>query len=161
MENILNFVVVGTDHRFQENSCELEAILRSLARSSFVAPLGAFAEEYSERFGIESPAQKLAKEFKIRWFNIDMTTQERSEAGILEAQSNRPGMFQPNVTYRIPSDDIREDAWVEKLVRNASGTSIVVCGYLHFESRARKLRAKGYTVDQRVFLETVPEIRQV
>lgn len=160
MENILNFVVVGTDHRFQEKGPELEAILRSLARSRFIASLSAFAEEYSEQIGIESLAQKLAKELEIRWFNIDMTTQERSEAGILEAQSNRPGMFQPNVTYRIPSDDIREDAWVEKLVRNTFGTTIVVCGYLHCESLARKLRAKGYTVDQRVFLETVPEIRQ-
>ncbi len=160
MVNILNFVVVGTDHRFQENSPELEAILRSLALSRFIAPLGAFAEEYSERIGVESLAQKQAKELQIRWFNIDMTTQERSEAGILEAQSNRPGMFQSNVTFRIPADDIRKNAWVEKLIRNAFGTTIVVCGYLHFESLAGKLEAKGYSVDQRVFLETVPEIRQ-
>jgi hypothetical protein len=157
---MLNFVVVATDHRFQENSPELEAILQSLARSRFIVPLGAFAEEYSERIGTESLAQKLAKQLQIQWFNIDMTPQERFEAGILDAQSNRPGMFQSNVTYRIPSDDIREDAWVEKLVRSALGTTIVVCGYLHLESLAGKLRAKGHTVDQRIFLETVPEIRR-
>ena len=157
---MLNFVVVGTDHRFQENSPELEAILQTLAHSRFIVPLGAFAEEYSESIGTESLAQKLAKQLQIQWFNIDMTPQERFEAGILDAQSNRPGMFQSNVTYRIPSDDIREDAWVEKLVRSAIGTTIVVCGYLHFESLAGKLGAKGYTVDQRIFLETVPEIRQ-
>jgi hypothetical protein len=160
METILNFAVVGTDHRFQENSPELEAILQTLAQSRFIVPLGAFAEEYSERIGAESLAQKLAKQLQIQWFNIDMTPQERFEAGILDAQSNRPGMFQSNVTFRIPSDDIREERWVEKLIRNASGTTIVICGYLHFESLTQKLRARGHTVDQRVFLETVPEIRQ-
>ena len=60
----------------------------------------------------------------------------------------------------IFSDDVREEAWVERLVMNASGTTIVICGYLHFESLAKKLRARGHTVDQRVYLETVPEIRQ-
>jgi hypothetical protein len=117
VENSLNFVVVGTDHRFQENNLELEAILQSLAGSRFVVPLNAIAEEYSERLGSESVAQRLAKQLQIPWFNMDMTTQERSEAGILETQSNRPGMFQPDITYRIPSDDIREESWVDKLTR--------------------------------------------
>ncbi len=160
MENSLNFVVVGTDHRFQENSPELEAILRSLARSRFIPTLGAFAEEYLERLGAESVAQRLAKQLQIPWFNIDMTASERSEAGIYQAQSSRPGMFQANITYRIPSDEVREDAWLGKLVTNASGTMIVICGYLHFDSLTNKLRARGHMVDQRVFLETVPEIRK-
>jgi hypothetical protein len=160
VEDPLNFIVVGTDHRFQENNPELEAILQSLARSRFIVPLRALAEEYLQWFGAESVAQRLANQLQIPWFNIDMTASERSEAGILEAQSSRPGMFQPNITYRIPSDDVREEAWVERLVMNASGTTIVICGYLHFESLAKKLRARGHTVDQRVYLETVPEIRQ-
>jgi hypothetical protein len=160
MENSLAFVVVGTDHRFQESSPEFDAILRSLTQSRFFLPLGAIAEEYSPKIGPESLAQRLASELQIPWFNIDMTTEERLKAGILEAQTNRPGMFQANVTYRIPSDDVREEAWVEKLIKNASGTTIVVCGYLHFDALVKKLKARGQTVDQRVFLEAVPEIRQ-
>lgn len=157
----MNFVIVGTDHRFQENNAELEAILRTLAQSRFVEPLGAFAEEYSDSIGNSSIAHRLAKEFQIQWYNVDMTLQERVDAGILEAQSNRPGMFQSHITYRIPSDDIREEAWIRKLLQEDLGTTIVVCGYLHFESLAQKLRTAGHTIDQRVFLETVPEIRRV
>ena len=40
MENTLNFVVVGTDHRFQESCRELTAILEYLARSRSFLPLG-------------------------------------------------------------------------------------------------------------------------
>jgi hypothetical protein len=156
----VNFVILGTDHRFQETNAELEAILRTLAQSRFVEPLGAFGEEYSDRAANPSIARRLAKELQIEWFNIDMALHERVEAGIFEAQRNRPGMFQSHITYRIPSDDVREEAWIKKLIQSASGTTIVVCGYLHFEALAQKLRAKGHVVDQRVFLETVPEIRQ-
>jgi hypothetical protein len=138
----------------------LEAILQSLAGSRFVLPLGAVAEEYSERIGLETVAQRVAKRRALPWVNIDMTAQERLDAGIYEAQSNRPGMFQPNVTYRIPSDEIQENVWVEKLLRHASGTTIVVCGYLHFEALVKRLQNGGHTVDQRIYLETVPEIRQ-
>lgn len=93
------------------------------------------------------------------WFNLDMTTQEKQTAGILEEQRNRPGMFQETVSYRVPSDDIREEAWVDKLIEAASGTTLVICGYLHFESLVQKLRARGHTVDKRVYLETVPTIK--
>lgn len=156
----MNFVIVGTDHRLQENNAELEAILRSLAQSRFVEPLGAFAEESSEHAGSPSVAHRLANELQIEWFNIDMTVQERVDAGIFEAQSDRPGMFQSHITYRIPSDDIREEFWITKLLHGTYGTTIVVCGYLHCEALVQKLRAKGHVVDQRVFLETVPEIKQ-
>jgi hypothetical protein len=86
MENSLAFVVVGTDHRFQESSPEFDAILRSLTQSRFFLPLSAIAEEYSPKIGMESIAQRLASDLQISWFNIDMTTEERLKAGILKAQ---------------------------------------------------------------------------
>jgi uncharacterized protein YbaP (TraB family) len=88
-----------------------------------------------------------------------MTIEEKQAAGILEEQLNRPGMFQEMSACRIPSDDIREEAWVEKLTSAASGTTLVICGYLHFEPLVQKLRARGHLVDKRVYLETVPTIR--
>jgi hypothetical protein len=160
MENPLSFVVVGTDHGFQESCPELGAILESLARSRSGMPVGAIAEEYLEGVGADTVAQKLARQLGVPWFSIEMTTQERLDAGILEAQSNRPGMFQQHISCRIPSDDLREEAWVSKLLSRSSGTTIVVCGYLHWAALVMKLRARGHTVDQRVFLETVPQIHQ-
>ena len=153
----MNFVVIGTDHRMQQSEASFEAILRSWLVRSYFEPLTAIAEEYSETLG-ESIGQRLAKERHLRWYSLDMTTEEKSDAGILEEQYSRPPS-QAGVTFRVPSDDIREMAWIEKLVQSASGTTIVICGYLHLEPVVKMLRAKGHTVDQRIYLESVPEIR--
>jgi len=156
----VNCMVIGTDHRFQEHDAGLEALLRTWTESRFFEPLTAIAEEYHERLGKSSIAQRIAAERHVDWLNIDMTIQEKQEAGIFEEQSNRPGMFQANVTYRVLSDDIREEAWIRKMTQSiSSGTTIVVCGYLHCASLVQKLRALGHSVDQRIYLESVPEIR--
>lgn len=156
----MNFVVIGTDHRMQHSEAGFEALLRAWLQRSYFEPLIAVGEEYHEAIGASSIAHRLAEEYQLRWYNLDMTTQEKQNAGILEEQRNRPGMFQETVSYRVPSDDIREEAWVHKLVEATSGTTLVICGYLHFDSLVQKLRARGHAVDKRVYLETVPEIRR-
>lgn len=155
----MNFVVIGTDHRMQHSESGFEGLLRAWLNHNFVEPLTAIAEEYHERIGTSSVAQRLAKEHHLRWFNLDMTTEEKHQAGILQEQQGRPGMFQEAVSYRVPSDDIREDAWVAKLIAASSGTTLVICGYLHFEALVQKLHARGDNVDKRVYLETVPVIK--
>lgn len=155
----MNFVVIGTDHRMQYSESGFEALLRVWLDRSYCEPLTAIAEEFHEAIGESSVAQRLAKERQLRWYNLDMTTEEKQKAGILQEQQNRPGMFQGTVTYRLPSDDIRENAWVQKSTDLASGTTLVICGYAHFESLVEKLRAQGHAVDKRVYLETVPAIR--
>jgi hypothetical protein len=150
----MNFVVIGTDHRMQHSEQGFEALLRAWTERRYFEPLAAIAEEYHSDIGTTSVAQKLAKDYQVRWFNLDISIEEKQNAGILEEQQNRPGMFQ-----RIPSDEVREEIWIKKLVEAGSGTTLVVCGYLHFESLVQKLRAKGHTVDQRVYLETVPTIK--
>ena len=155
----MNFVVIGTDHRMQNSDLGFEGLLRGLSQQQFLSPLTDIYEEYHENIGVSSVAKRLAKENKLRWANLDMSIQEKHEAGILAEQLNRPGMFQENVSYRLPSDQVREAAWVEKLSKADGGTALVICGYLHFESVVQMLRAKGYGVDQRVYLETVPTIK--
>jgi hypothetical protein len=49
---------------------------------------------------------------------------------------------------------------MEKLVAQ-SGTVAVVCGYAHLESLVAKLCAGGHAVDKRVYLDTVPGIKEV
>jgi hypothetical protein len=156
----VNFVVIGTDHRMQHSERGLEALLRAFLEQRYFEPLQAIAEEYSDDIG-ESIAQRIVQERKqhgMRWYNLDMTTDEKHDAGILEEQRARPAP-KNGVTFRVPSDDVREDAWVEKLVNSALGTTLVICGYLHYEALVGKLRQKGHTVDKRVHLETVPEIK--
>jgi hypothetical protein len=155
----MNYVVIGTDRRFQHNDQGLEAILRVWLSQRYFEPLVAIAEEFHQAIGGSTVAQKLAGERNLRWFNVDMTDEERRVAGIYREQWNRPGMFQEAVTYRIPSDDVREEAWVRRLFSEGDGTVILICGYLHFESIVQKLRAKGNVVDKRVYLDSVPEIK--
>jgi hypothetical protein len=153
----MNFWVIGTDHTFQHSEKGFEALVRGLIGLQFFEPLRAIAEEYAENIG-GSTCQKIAQERGLHWYNLDMTLEEKRAAGILAEQRSRP-MFQESFAFRLPSDDVREDAWVKKLMSSAQGTTLVICGYLHFEPLVQKLRAQGHAVDKRVYLQTVPEIR--
>jgi uncharacterized protein YbaP (TraB family) len=154
----MNFVVIGTDHRMQHSDSGLEGLMRAWLTKNYIESLKGVAEEYSEKIGA-SIAQRLAHERNLHWYNIDMTMDEKRNAGILEEQENRPS--EKGIAFRVPSDEVREDAWTNKLMSSSSGTTLVICGYLHFNSLVAKLRKKGHAVDQRVYLETVPEIKQI
>lgn len=153
----MNFFVIGTDHRIQNSEPGFAALLRALLEQRYFEPLTAIAEEYHDNLQ-GSTARRLAEELNLRWYNVDMSTEEKHNTGILAEQRSRPGMFQEAVTFRLPSDDVREEAWVKKLTEGQSGTTLVICGYLHFEALVQKLRAGGHIVDKRVYLETVPTI---
>jgi hypothetical protein len=154
----MHFVVIGTDHRLQLNDPGLEGLLERWCDQRFLEPLSAIAEEFHSNIGTESVGMRLAKKRSIRWFQIDMTTDERLAAGIAEAQHSRPSMFQDGVCCRIPSDLIREEFWVRKLTDGALGTTLVICGYLHYAALVERLRVLGHPVDSRVYLEVVPSI---
>jgi hypothetical protein len=153
----MNFVVIGSDHRAQQSDPGLEGVIRPWLDRQYSEPLKAIAEEYAEKIG-NSIGHRLAQERRLLWYNIALTSAEEAKAGILEEQHNRPET-QGNIAFRVLSDDLREDGWIEKLTSQGSGTVLVICGYLHFESLVRKLRERGHSVDQRVYLEKVPEIR--
>lgn len=153
----MNFVVIGTDHNMQSRDPGLEGLLSGFLKLNYIEPLQAIAEEYGENIG-ESIAQRLAQGSGLRWYNLDMTNEEKHKAGILEEQRNRP-ISQAGVAFRLPTDEVREEAWVRKLTGCQSGTTVVICGYLHFEKLVGQLRAQGHVVDTRVYLESVPEIK--
>lgn len=155
----MNFIVIGTAHEFQNRDPGLEGILRAFLDQRYREPLVAIGEEFHDAIGESSLAQRLAFERHLCWCNIDMTDREKADAGILQEQEARRKMVQAGIAFRVASDDLREDAWVEKLVRPGSGTTLVVCGYVHFEPLMKKLRSRGHTTDDsRVYLHTVPQI---
>jgi hypothetical protein len=146
-------VVIGTDHRMQSNDAGFNGLLRGLLTRNFYEPVRAIAEEYHELIG-ESVAQRVARELGLRWYNVDMTDEEKQAAGILKEQHWRRDN---KLTMRVPSDDIREEAWIAK-IDTGPWTTILICGYLHFEPVIKKLRAKGYTVDHFVYVDSVPVV---
>ncbi len=75
--------------------------------------------------------------------------------GIAEEQRTRRESGQQ---VRVPSDEVREQAWVEKLEASGKDHVLVVCGYLHFDGLMQKLKKRGHETAQRVYLESVPDI---
>jgi len=157
----MNFVVIGTDHGFQERDPGLEGLLRAFVKIGFIEPpLSAIGEEYGKKMQEPTIAKRVADDAGLGWFNIDMSIEEREAADILEDQRSRP-ISTETVCYRVSSDEIREEEWVRRLTDGGPGTVIVVCGYLHSGALAAKLRLKGHAVDHRVYLQAVPEIRSI
>jgi len=143
----------------QHSEPGFEGLLRAWLVRQYFEPLEAIAEEYHDSLG-PSLGKRLAQDHGLRWYNLDMTTDEKLKAGILNEQRSRP-ISQDSLAYRVPSDEVREAAWVEKLFSSGSitQTTLVICGYVHFDCLVARLREKGHSVDARVYLETVPEIR--
>lgn len=153
----MNFVVIGIDHNAQLSDCGLEALVRALLDRSHFEPLSAIAEKWDETKG-HSICQRLADERKLCWYNPDLTTEEKRAAGILDEQIARRKL---RGTFRVPSDDVREVAMANRLSQSEPGTTFVICGYLHFEPLVAKLREKGNVVETRVYLPTVPDMKEL
>jgi hypothetical protein len=151
----MNFVVIGIDHRAQTSDCGLEALLGALLDRGHFEPLTAIAEEWDTTKG-ESIGQRLAGERGLHWYNPDLTKEEKAAARILDEQTARRKL---RGVFRVPSDAVREAAWVERLSPSEHGTTFVICGYLHFEALVARLRLGGSVVETRVYIDVVPEIR--
>jgi hypothetical protein len=153
----MTFEVIGTDHRFQQRDVGLHHLLESFFELQYFAgPIQLIAEESDNRWG-NSVARNIAVEHHIEWLSVDMTPEEKAAAGIAEEQ---PARRESGRQVRVPSDDIREQAWVEKLEASGKEHILVVCGYLHLEGLVQKLKIRGHETAQRVYLETVPDINQ-
>lgn len=105
-----------------------------------------------------SIAQKLAygQAPRIPWKNVNMTVQERIEAGIYEALLNRPSHtvevtpgFYRSIDHRIAEDAIREQFFCKEIVQavtaNGSKSGLVLCGDMHADSLKVLLDKMGYT----------------
>jgi hypothetical protein len=92
---------------------------------------------------------------RIPWRNINMSPQERLEAGIWQAYLERPVDFDIHTEtatyYRIPEDDIREDFFKSEILKAASNVNakrvLVMCGAMHAESLKSKLEDEGREVE--------------
>lgn len=92
---------------------------------------------------------------RIAWRNINMSPQERLEAGIWQAYLERPFDFDidtERATYhRIPEDDVREAFFKTDILKAASEVRaqrvLVMCGAMHAEPLKLKLAGDGYETE--------------
>jgi hypothetical protein len=110
-----------------------------------------------------SIAQKVAYEHKprIRWENINMSAQERLEAGIWEALLHRPqhtieeppgSGYLVTIDHRVPEDEIREQFFIAESLEAAecvgSKSILILCGDMHAEFVREVLEARGIHADR-------------
>ncbi len=101
-------------------------------------------------------AQKMVYEHdpRITWKNINMSAQERLEAGIWEALLHRPyhdieepeGSGYPRtIDHRIPEDATREQFFVKESLQAANATGatsiLILCGDMHADFLRQLLEA--------------------
>lgn len=103
-----------------------------------------------------SIAQKMAYEHhpRISWKNINMSAQERLEAGIWEALLHRPqhttqdadGNYR-TVDHRIPEDDARERFFAREVIQAANAVGarsiLALCGHMHVDFLRQILETGG------------------
>lgn len=92
---------------------------------------------------------------RVHWKNINMTSQERLEAGVWDALLYRP--FEMNeersiaIHHRVAEDDIREEFFKEEIIKAARDSSaksvLVLCGDMHTEALKVKLDGAGYPTE--------------
>lgn len=107
-----------------------------------------------------SIAQKIAYEHnpRIPWKSINMSAQERLEAGIWEALLHRgghtieeiPGYYR-TVDHRIPEDDTREQFFAKKSFQAAKAVGaksiLILCGDMHADFLKGILESSGLQVE--------------
>ena len=71
----MKLVILGTDHALQHSDTELRECVATLVESAQITLIG---EEYTPK----SVAHQVADSKGIKWIGIDMSQQERDDAGI-------------------------------------------------------------------------------
>jgi hypothetical protein len=112
------------------------------------------AEEVDANKDIQTFGRELVGEEK--WLSIDMTTEERKQAGIYEQlRGSQPGYDPVSGTFsRINSyykraEGIRENFWLDKIEEwcdqrhVTNGVIIVTCGNIHPRFLAEKIRSRN------------------
>lgn len=163
----MKFLVFAIDHGWQSVPYGLETPESTAAKTRFEKILtqtipdrgvDLICEESDPR--LLSIAQKIAHEHnpRIPWKNIDMSAQERLEAGIWDALLHRPSHtieeipgYYRTVDHRIPEDNIREEFFAKKAIQTAGAAGaksiLILCGDMHTDFLKQILEASQYQVE--------------
>jgi hypothetical protein len=165
----VRFLILAVDHEWQLVPFDLESPDISAAKCQLAKLVSeALTDQRIELVCEESDpcrlsiAQKIAYERNppIPWKNINMSAQERFEAGILEALLHRPRReteelgapgYIHSIDLRIPEDKTREQFFVTESVRGAEGVGatniLILCGDMHADAVKGMLEERGFDVD--------------
>ena len=147
----MNFLIFAIDHGWQSVPHGLESPEIAAAKTQLQNVLAQIITDRGVDLICEesdpcrlSIAQKMVYEHnpRILWTNVNMSAQERLEAGIWEALLHRPAHtieespgYYRTVDHRIPEDAVREEFFAKESIRaaNAAGAKdiLILCGDMH------------------------------
>jgi len=167
----MKFLIVSIEHTFQliplkdevpipEKKEQLRTLVTEVIASRNIDLI---CEESDSCYLSIAQQEAFIHDPRIQWTNINMTAQERLEAGIWEAPLYRPFdtkvLDDHNVVaihYRIPEDDVREEFFKGEILKAATAIAarsvLVLCGAMHTEPLKMKLGAAGHQVETHVDL---------
>jgi len=148
-------VVLGIDHNDQSSDPELKSTISGLIESSAARMI---AEE--NRFRLHTIGYEVAESSGIPWVQIDMSTEQRIEAGIYDKLSNRMQIrgYESNgqpiqaIRYAPVEDGIREEFWLDRIEEFWNGGRVlVICGCLHCVPFSDRAARRGHKVLSKAF----------
>ena len=143
----MNVTVIGLDHNTQARDPTGD-LKRTLADLVAKHGPGLIAEEAN--------TSESTVALSMGGLNMDMSTTERTAAGIQDELLNRPWQFiaQGDCVvgevrdYLRNADAVREAHWVAFILNQRVSSAIVLCGLLHLQPLALKLRERECQVEE-------------
>lgn len=151
-------IVIGVDHKIQHF---IPGIAPNDPRTRLRLRFHAFLREITRRYpvdviceeakhGVESIAEMLAHREGLRYRNVEMTPERRTELGIpLMYPIDVPASeFPPQ--QKAKWNALRESHMVDELLEANAGarTAVVICGVSHLRSLGRALQSKFWRVER-------------
>jgi hypothetical protein len=138
---MIEYAILGTSHEIQSTSKLERPLTDAIAKYS----VRMVAEEYT----LDNPSMACVttKHLHIPYLQIDLFPQEWHAHGIGREMSIRNQYLEVQDVRLSHADAVREDFWLERIEASVDcGRVLVICGYLHVDSLAQKVEARGGTV---------------
>jgi hypothetical protein len=162
----MKFLIISVDHSFQliplkgevpipEKKEQLRSLVMEIIASRNIDLI---CEESDPCYLSIAQQEAYGHEPRIQWTNINMTAQERLEAGIWEGLLYRPYDTKMldyhnavTIHHRVPEDDVREEFFKDEILDAATVTGaksvLILCGMMHTEPLKIKLELAGLQVE--------------
>ncbi len=156
----MRLIILGTDHILQRGDEGLKQRIEALIEVECVTLIG---EEYLPT-GIGG---QVAASKGVPWIEIDMSCQERNDAGIGSLSYRRAQYRADNfplndeiAIYAPYADGVREESWLTKIENKSAGdTALLICGAIHLRPLTDKAERRGHQVRGLFYPEELSELQ--
>jgi hypothetical protein len=162
----MHYAIIATDHDLQKADSTHRGLEERLATIIGRGGVVLIAEEVDANKHVDTFGRDLSRKLigENRWLSIDMTNDQRKNAGIYEelVDRNVPDFREvpPLLVCRYfrRADGIRENFWLDRIeekcaeLKMTEGTVVITCGHIHGHHLCEKAKGRGYVVTLEEYL---------